>query len=110
MIRRPPRSTLFPYTTLFRSANGATDDSGSDSLHRIAPIVSAPTKSFPRIDWTGALDVSSFRGREVELAVLSRWLLQERSRMVAVLGMGGIGKSALVSMVGHQFAKHFDAV
>src|SRR3712207_7774395 len=23
MIRRPPRSTLFPYTTLFRSAEGA---------------------------------------------------------------------------------------
>src|SRR5688572_31379111 len=23
MIRRPPRSTLFPYTTLFRSANGS---------------------------------------------------------------------------------------
>src|SRR5437016_10869291 len=24
MIRRPPRSTLFPYTTLFRSAKNAT--------------------------------------------------------------------------------------
>src|SRR3712207_7182814 len=24
MIRRPPRSTLFPYTTLFRSATAAT--------------------------------------------------------------------------------------
>src|SRR3712207_8359432 len=24
MIRRPPRSTLFPYTTLFRSAPGGT--------------------------------------------------------------------------------------
>src|SRR2546422_7310261 len=24
MIRRPPRSTLFPYTTLFRSAEGGT--------------------------------------------------------------------------------------
>src|SRR3712207_8681911 len=24
MIRRPPRSTLFPYTTLFRSADGTT--------------------------------------------------------------------------------------
>src|SRR3712207_8892866 len=24
MIRRPPRSTLFPYTTLFRSAGAAT--------------------------------------------------------------------------------------
>src|SRR3712207_7344710 len=26
MIRRPPRSTLFPYTTLFRSENGAPAD------------------------------------------------------------------------------------
>src|SRR2546427_7046786 len=25
MIRRPPRSTLFPYTTLFRSVGGAVD-------------------------------------------------------------------------------------
>src|SRR3712207_7714428 len=25
MIRRPPRSTLFPYTTLFRSVQGASD-------------------------------------------------------------------------------------
>src|SRR5258707_6205258 len=24
MIRRPPRSTLFPYTTLFRSSDGAS--------------------------------------------------------------------------------------
>src|SRR3712207_8669779 len=27
MIRRPPRSTLFPYTTLFRSASDARRDS-----------------------------------------------------------------------------------
>src|SRR2546427_7409947 len=27
MIRRPPRSTLFPYTTLFRSATFIYDDS-----------------------------------------------------------------------------------
>src|SRR2546428_3003731 len=26
MIRRPPRSTLFPYTTLFRSALGLAND------------------------------------------------------------------------------------
>src|SRR3712207_8020152 len=25
MIRRPPRSTLFPYTTLFRSAHGSRE-------------------------------------------------------------------------------------
>src|SRR5260221_2176496 len=31
MIRRPPRSTLFPYTTLFRSlAHGQDADAGGD--------------------------------------------------------------------------------
>src|SRR5258705_4309738 len=32
MIRRPPRSTLFPYTTLFRSDGGTTDACGPISL------------------------------------------------------------------------------
>src|SRR2546427_1462004 len=38
MIRRPPRSTLFPYTTLFRSAVGASDESNrlGDSLLQAA--------------------------------------------------------------------------
>src|SRR2546430_13106416 len=32
MIRRPPRSTLFPYTTLFRSIReGLTDDADLDA-------------------------------------------------------------------------------
>src|SRR2546429_3039726 len=34
MIRRPPRSTLFPYTTLFRSAGESDGDCRSDGdLH-----------------------------------------------------------------------------
>src|SRR3712207_7130565 len=32
MIRRPPRSTLFPYTTLFRSRSRATGGRGSSSV------------------------------------------------------------------------------
>src|SRR3712207_7969331 len=35
MIRRPPRSTLFPYTTLFRSG-GAPAAGGADPLRRHA--------------------------------------------------------------------------
>src|SRR3989475_7590223 len=31
MIRRPPRSTLFPYTTLFRSRHGAHRLAGVDT-------------------------------------------------------------------------------
>src|SRR5258708_23538810 len=35
MIRRPPRSTLFPYTTLFRSCNSSTRPGhGHQPAHR----------------------------------------------------------------------------
>src|SRR3712207_9301735 len=40
MIRRPPRSTLFPYTTLFRSKAGSTtprNNSGALCLARDPP-------------------------------------------------------------------------
>src|SRR5438876_5421652 len=33
MLRRPPRSTLFPYTTLFRSI--VADDKGFDACHAV---------------------------------------------------------------------------
>src|SRR2546421_2919200 len=39
MIRRPPRSTLFPYTTLFRSPHGAT----------IEDVLTELEASYPRI-------------------------------------------------------------
>src|SRR5256885_16922374 len=46
MIRRPPRSTLFPYTTLFRSvrANGEI----SDQAWRSAPAVDAFVQREPQ--------------------------------------------------------------
>src|SRR2546430_14617471 len=33
MIRRPPRSTLFPYTTLFRSATGKSSPTTTTARH-----------------------------------------------------------------------------
>src|SRR2546423_15288036 len=46
MIRRPPRSTLFPYTTLFRSHDDREDDQeqpaepARDPLPGVAPVAS----------------------------------------------------------------------
>src|SRR5260221_4727421 len=34
MIRRPPRSTLFPYTTLFRSEHGPSDPAAAGEAGR----------------------------------------------------------------------------
>src|SRR2546430_5539978 len=44
MIRRPPRSTLFPYTTLFRSANGGIAPT-SQSVNTVANSCSPPCRS-----------------------------------------------------------------
>jgi transcriptional regulator with XRE-family HTH domain len=56
----------------------------------VAPAGEGPA-AFPRIDWVEALDTSHFAGREVEVAELSQWIVQERCRLVMLVGMGGIG-------------------
>src|SRR3989442_6368489 len=49
MIRRPPRSTLFPYTTLFRSASGAEGPAFESRLaHRITQAVRLMREMWPQ--------------------------------------------------------------
>src|SRR5256885_10062368 len=45
MIRRPPRSTLFPYTTLFRSETHDFERNTRDVSGGLGAITSAPTTS-----------------------------------------------------------------
>src|SRR2546422_1565711 len=41
MIRRPPRSTLFPYTTLFRSRAGHAVDASNEASSNVATAATA---------------------------------------------------------------------
>ena len=66
--------------------------------------------SRPRVDWGDALAIPTFYGREQELAQLVQWTVQEHCHVVSVLGMGGIGKSALSIMLMHQATNHFEVV
>src|SRR3712207_9137839 len=51
MIRRPPRSTLFPYTTLFRSQGGAGD--GRATGHPGGPRPQGGPDRYGRLDASG---------------------------------------------------------
>src|SRR5437588_9238479 len=53
MIRRPPRSTLFPYTTLFRSEQG--------------PLGEDDHFSFSRSDRRGVMDSIDFGRRKIKV-------------------------------------------
>src|SRR2546423_12017801 len=87
MIRRPPRSTLFPYTTLFRSALGWSFPSFSIR----------PRCSYPRANYTAAAQapVPPYEGRSEEhtselqsLAYLvCRLLLEKKKKRTVIRGL-----------------------
>src|SRR5207248_2592541 len=54
--------------------------------------------------------VPALYGRTDELAELERWLLVDQCRMMAVLGVGGIGKTTLVVKFVQLVAPHFECV
>src|SRR2546430_15838044 len=58
MIRRPPRSTLFPYTTLFRSDTHVHRDPGDLPNVMLAEDVNV---AFPLVYWTTDADIPPSR-------------------------------------------------
>jgi nucleoside phosphorylase len=51
-------------------------------------------------DWGDAPDVPVFFGRTKELIVLEQWIVEDRCRLVALVGMKGIGKTRLSVKLG----------
>src|SRR5260370_26392124 len=73
MIRRPPRSTLFPYTTLFRSLFSQSHSAKAAAINIRNPIV--PRKTF--ID-ERIVRIQQFRQR----AILPQHAFHEKLRLL----------------------------
>src|SRR2546425_2891699 len=99
MLRRPPRSTLFPYTTLFRSRDGARahGDAGPQARGRraLGAALRGPSRARPRATARGVQhpvrDVRALEARSGEhtselqsLAYLVCRLLLEKKTQTCV--------------------------
>jgi len=84
MIRRPPRSTLFPYTTLFRSAARPAGDAGPAAVgDRLAP----PTDAQPPL----AESFVDNPGARVFDQRVDAMLQRQRNALRATLGIAVAG-------------------
>jgi len=71
------------------------------------PILARRATDRRRDDWGEAPAPGHFYGREQELASLSQVVLSEQKRVIAILGLGGMGKTALAARFAEQIREEF---
>src|SRR2546429_4826290 len=93
MIRRPPRSTLFPYTTLFRShpRKGTTPS----AVRRRALAAAAPAASEPRSEE----HTSELQSR---LHLVCRLLLEKKKKYLSILPT----QTAMISTSSYRYCAY----
>jgi WD40 repeat protein/transcriptional regulator with XRE-family HTH domain len=100
--KRSPHLRIVPETA-------EESESPTQVMAEVLPEPREPV-ALPQVDWGDALATSTFYGREEELAKLTQWVVQEHCRVVSLLGIGGIGKSALAVSLMYRLASHFEVV
>ncbi|MGB7084594.1 MAG: NB-ARC domain-containing protein, partial [Phormidesmis sp.] len=85
----------------------AAQPSGSQSSV-IQTSANQPPKLSCAQDWGAAVDVSIFYGREQALKTLEDWIVRDRARLIAIGGIGGIGKTTLTAKLADRTKDNFD--
>jgi len=98
-------------TTFFKAAGYSTTPISRNSYPSLQQMGGDIQRSgTTRVDWGEVPDVGIFYGRQEEQATLEHWTLDDRCRVVAVLGIGGIGKTSLAATLAMQIKDRFEYV
>lgn len=111
------RSTIERQRFSIVSSNFAQDFVGIGNVNLCAKALQTPEVSQDRshhaktqISLEDAPDISPFFGRTEELSQLEKAIAQQHSRLVTILGMSGIGKTALALQLVEQIKDKFEYV
>ncbi len=77
---------------------------------KIAEFKESGTSIKSQVDWGDTPDLAQFCGRSEELATLEQWIVEEQCHLVSILGIGGVGKTALSVRLSEQTRDLFDFV
>lgn len=81
--------------------------------HKLGKADFFPTpekRNTPQLDWGDVDGATVFYGREQELATLKQWIINDRCKLLTILGTYGIGKTSLVVELVQQIQDEFDFV
>jgi len=90
------------------STRSASDQASAQRASSTQPSEIKSAKPGCTQDWGAAVDVSSFYGQAQALETLDEWIVRDRCRLVAIGGIGGIGKTTLTAKLASQIKGHFD--
>ena len=71
---------------------------------------SQETKNQPQTDLAEAPNIFNFYDRSSELKTLENWILKDSSRLIALLGISGIGKTTLILELIKQIETNFNYI
>ncbi|MEM0980250.1 MAG: NB-ARC domain-containing protein, partial [Cyanobacteria bacterium P01_H01_bin.58] len=85
-----------------RQADLASIEAKIRAADAVANLTSTITRNTQgtRQDWGGAPETASFFGRAQELTTLEEWVVDQQCRVIAILGIGGVGKTGLSLKLG----------
>ena len=69
-----------------------------------------PQNQTPRIDLTKAPELNYNYGRNSEISTLKEWILENKTRLITIYGLSGIGKTALILKLISEIKTEFDYI